>query len=158
MNKKAIGDIVLWIVRIIMLVFIVAAINLVKTAALNGALQSYDTEFYVVNSKILYSPTTLAYRSLETGRAYPGIINLGYFNGTILNKSIGSSPPVRLVLSSIDKSIVKEIYNDKERYNILEPLTFAKQYDLLNKTHYVLIKESSGLKPALLNIQVVVSR
>ena len=158
MYKKGMSEAVLWIIRILMLVIIVAVVHFIKISALNNALQSYDTEFYVENAKLLYSPDKLAYKSLVTGRTEPGIIDIEKFTEDNLNKSSGKDIPLKLTLTREDNNEVKEIYQDKARYDLLEPLTFSNQYDILNKTHYVLIKDGDNLIPGKLNIVMVVSR
>jgi hypothetical protein len=158
MNKKGMAEAVLWIIRIIMLVMIVAVIHYIKIVMVSDALDTYDTEFYIMNSKLLYSPDVFAYTSMETGRTYPGIIDPSKFNEATLNQTISRGIPARLTLRDSQGTMISQIYNDKERYDILEPLVFAKQYDLLNKTQYVLIKDDSGLKPGMLTIEMVVTR
>lgn len=158
MDKKGAAEAVLWIIRIIMLIAIVAVVHYIKVSMLNDALDTYDTEFYIINSKLIYSPEAFAYKSMETGRAYPGIIDLSRFNEATLNQTISRGIPVRLTLRDSHSVVIAEIYRDKERYDILGPLVFAKQYDLLNKSQYVLIKDDSGLKPGMLTIEMVVTR
>lgn len=158
LNKKGIGDAALWIIRILMLVGILAVIGLIKSSALSDALQTYDTEFYISYTKALYSPTGLAYQSLESGRAYPGIIDMGDFNEAAINGSMIQETPSRMTLMNMDGTLIRQIYYDRERFEILEPLTFAKQHDILNKTNYVLLREDLELRPALLNLEMVVSR
>jgi len=158
LDKKAMAEAALWIIRILILVAIVAAVHFVQIMALNNALQSYDTEFYILNTKILYSPTGLAYQSLVSGRAYPGIIELEEFNEANLNSSMTRNIPTKLRLMNLDKSLIKELYYDKEGYNLLEPLAFSKQYDTINKTYYVLINDKGENKQGLLNVEMVVSR
>lgn len=157
-NKKGLGDVALWIIRIIMLVGIIAVIGFLKNIALSNALQTHDTEFYIAHTKTLYSPTGLAYQSLNTGRTYPGIINLEDINETVLNESITRRIPTRITLIAMNKTMIKQVYYDEERYKLLEPLTFAQQYDLLNKTHLILLKEGEQIKPAILRIEMVISR
>jgi hypothetical protein len=156
--KKGMSEAVLWIVRIIILVIIVAVIHFIKVAALNNALQTYDTEFYIENTKLLYSPEKLAYQSLVTGRTQPGIIDMEKFTEDNLNRSSGRKIPLKLTLTGQDNKMIREIYQDKGMYELLEPLTFSKQYDILNKTHYVLIRDGDNILPGKLNIVMVVSR
>jgi len=158
LNKKALGDVVLWIIRIIVLVAVVAAINFLRIIALNNALQTYDTEFYILNTKMMYSPTGLAYESTATGRTYPGMIDIEKLDEAYINNSMTRNIPSRFTLTDENGVVIKQEYHNKERYNILEPLTFAKQYNLLNKTQYVLIKQGEQTKPGFLTIEMVVSR
>jgi hypothetical protein len=158
MDKKGMAEAVLWIIRIIMLIILVAIVQYIKVTMLTDSLDTYDTEFYLLNTKLLYSPNAMAYESMNTGRTYPGTIDLAKFNEEMLKSSIRKEIPAKLTLQSSDGNIIKQIYSDKERYEILAPLAFARQYDLLNNSYYVLVKDDNGLKPALLTIEMVVSR
>lgn len=158
MDKKGLGKAALWAIKIIMIVAIVAIVHILKTAALGNMLETYDTEFIILNNKILYSPTALAYTSLDTGRTYPGIISLDDFNEGTLNKSMTKNLPAKLTLIHMNRTVIKEIYHDRARYDLLIPLTFSQKYDLKNKTHYVLLNQGDELNPALLNVEVVVPR
>ena len=158
LNKKGMSEAVLWIIRITMLIAVVAVINFIKAAALEQSLQTYDTEFYILNTKVLYSPAGLAYQSPTTGRTYPGIIDMNDMNETKLNTTITQNIPTKITVTDMSHETIKEIYFNRERFEILGPLTFSKKYDLINKTNYVLIKEGNELKQGLLTIQMVISR
>jgi hypothetical protein len=158
-NKKGMSDAVMWVIKILILVGVIAAVHFIKVTALNSALQTYDTEFYIENMKMMYSPEKLAYQSLTTGRTQPGIIDLEKFTDENLNKSSGKKVPMNITLTQMDGKVIKTIYQEKETYERLYPLTFdERKYSVLEKTYYVLVMDKGSINPGILNISMVVSR
>jgi hypothetical protein len=156
-SKKGMSDAALWIIKILILIAVVAAVHFIKVTALNSSLQTYDTEFYTENMKIMYSPEKLAYQSLVTGRTQPGIIDIEKFTDENLATSSGRKIPAKLTLTKQDGNKI-EIYQEKETYDMLMPLAFAKQHDIIEKIYYVLVMDKGSISQGILNISMVVSR
>lgn len=76
-NKKGIFayEAVMWIVRTLMLVFVLLSVMFVTSAFIIKKVDTRLVESYVLEGSMYYSPNAISLRDAETGRTYPGVVN-----------------------------------------------------------------------------------
>ncbi len=102
-----------------------------------------NLEMTILTNRFLNSPDCLAYQDKETGRAYPGIIDLEKFNDEALEKCYSTEDSTlkafKLSLESPNLNIPPEENSDNKanKYFILTPNWAARRYT--QTSQYVII-------------------
>ena len=100
-----------------------------------------NLEATIFINRFLNSPECLAYQDKETGRTYPGIIDLEKFNDTTLEKCYSTEDDTlksfKITLESPDPDIASKFGTEIERNFILTPNWGARRYT--QTSQYVLI-------------------
>lgn len=159
-QKKAVmAEVVYWLVRITCLIFIIGVLVSLKAATVTKLTKTNNLEYNILINRLIYSPAALAYFDPDIKRAYPGEVDFQKFDEEYLNNALKNAYKVialRLYLVSIgSNSISKEIYYDRESYDMMKPLVGYERFFSINETRYVLIKKDNERIPGLLNVELI---
>tara|TARA_B100001971_G_C18012806_1_gene443278 strand:+ start:163 stop:651 length:489 start_codon:yes stop_codon:yes gene_type:complete len=150
-SKKAISAKVFYWIFVLMIllpVMIFSIIQVINAYSANitkiGNLGNILIEDRVMN--------ILAFTDPNTGRVFHGIIYLPNFNETFINKALKTQRKFGLKLTLEGK----QIYFNKEFYDVAEPIKDLNKYKETKLTKYVLIKEKSkNAYPSFMNISIM---
>ena len=123
MDKKGIitFEMMMWIPRIIFLVAVMFAVVILVSSFVTEKVDVQELEANTFANRVLYSPNTISYRDEDTGRVYPGIIDLSKFKTDAedkLSKSIyygnnNRKIAAKITLKNLDNSEENLVfYND----------------------------------------------
>jgi len=172
-RKAFMAEVAFWIIRILVLALSIVALVAMKNSAINNLTKTHDLEYKIILNRMIYSPTALAYVEPDTGRAYPGIIDMSKFNEEHLNESLMTNAPLALrmylkgtgtayikdkagKLKKDTVTIDKEIYYDKDQYDYMLPLTAFQQYKRINDTRLVVIQDGNYRIPGFLYMEMII--
>ena len=155
LSKKGevMGEVVMWLARIIFAFVVIGIIVFLVNGSIEKNLDLGDLRFYSVAERVLYSGNCFALEN--SGRIYPGIIDLKRFTQESLDKCmlpldrpIGS----RVTMQYGDKEIV--LFFNKEYYDDLVPLAFSRQYVHAKKRYFVLADDGTAQIPGNILVEV----
>lgn len=163
LNKKAVSfkTLNMAFFRMVFIAIIFIVVYLFTAAWIGQKIDIQDVKNLILVKRILYSPDSISYVDPDTGRTFPGIIDLDKFNDEILNKSFNldkSNTAAKLELKNLDTNETNITYLNQKWYERWAPLSTFAQYEKTIKWSYVLIKKNSQLNRGLLRIDVVIVR
>ena len=98
----------------------------------NNSLDSHHINNLILDKRIIYSPSSLAYQDKETGRVYPGIIDLSKAEQTSFEKAFvlaeNDKIATKIEISSLSGELLKELYINKDWYDRWSPLSSFPKY------------------------------
>ncbi len=170
-NRKAdVGDIPLWLLRLIVLIIIIVVIQIVINIFILQNIDTRSAEAKVLTNRILFSGTGIIYTDSEISRAYPGIIDLDKFYDTNL-ESVLHLPEnkvyfaAKITITDLDGKKLSEIYCYKDWYDNWKPLADLNLagkggVDNFIEKRYVLIHDSADnkIKSAVAEISILLPR
>ena len=158
MNRKAVIDITELFVLVVLLAGIAAFVVYLMGSLVRDVPQTQLLENELLISRIIYSPTGLAYFNAATSRTYPTIIDPSKLGTENFNKSMNlgrSGVELKITLYSFEGAVLLPAYYTNEaNFNEIKALAWSDRYDVDERTYYVLIKEGKHLRPASLGISV----
>jgi hypothetical protein len=166
MDKQAIiGEkMVFWLQRFIFLIIALLSVWLLVNYFVITKLDTDYVEAEVVFNRLMYSPTGFAYADRETGRAYPGIIDLEKFKTENLDQAVKFGKPraaARLVLYRDGKQVGEPAFLNEQWMRRWSPRLGFKGSGaavLLEKQLPVVYKDGEEFKTGLLKVNVVVPK
>lgn len=121
---------------------------------IDESLDLEDLYFYPIAERFLYSNDCFVVMNDE--RPMPGIIDLERFNEDRLHLCMEIiEKPLGAKITLFDGRNEKVIYYNKERYDDVEPLTFASQFHKVQRRYYVLVQDDFDRDPGNLLVEVV---
>lgn len=162
-NKKAaLKEPVLNIFRIFFLVFAVGMFIWIIVFFVVNNLDVSSLHKEVVFNKIYYSPNIINYVDENTGRAYPGVIDIKKFTTSNVGKSLnftqGRVMVVKLELTdSVNNKQFGPIYNNQYYYKSVEVQSnvFKNSFDVVEKNVSVIYFENNNFNPGMLNVKLI---
>jgi len=160
------------LITIVRLIFVMIAMAIVVFMIMHYVVVSidvFDLESNLFAQRMIYSQNSISYKDSETGRLYPGTIDLNNFNqGTLnglLNRYIyygeGSNyAAAKLDLSYLNDTLIRSAYYDEEWFNnwverARVGWTGIGQVKSKVNEVYVLIKDGDKMIPGKLKIEVL---
>lgn len=160
MNKKAVTeDILTYIVyRLPIMIFIAAFLLLVLTQHYTTGLDSHEAESTIMLKRIVYSPNILAYEDPETGRVYPGTIDLSKFetgrlDSGLINKN--SKIAANMELENLATGEKLRAYINEQRAKAWDDYVPLGGYDSSYSVRYVKIHDRGSTYPGILKVKVL---
>ena len=153
-----------WLVfRMILLIIIALSIVILVNKFLVLSVDVHSLETNLLLNRLIYSPDCLSYQD-DTLTSKPGIIDLQKFSEANLNSCLyfgerNDFAAANLSLVFFDSTPRNSTYYNSVGYQLLNPragLTGPGGSTRLSDWRYVLVRDSIGLKRALLLIDVVV--
>ncbi len=159
MNRKGFSFSMLnWMLtRIPFIIGLVIIFNVFYTSQFNFALDAHNTANLIFEKRFIYS--TLAYKDPETGRAYPGVIDISKFSDEGINESFifdRNYIAARFTLKDLDTSISQVVYLNRIWFDRWSPYTTFTQYDRFSMNRPVWIRDGDVMKKGLLKIEVII--
>jgi hypothetical protein len=167
LDKKADYDVTLdqgWLVfRMILMIIIALSIVILVNRFLVLTVDVRELEANLLLNRLIYSPDCLSYQD-DTLSAKPGIIDLQKFSEASLSNCLyfgerNDFAAANLSLVFFDTTPRNSTYYNSVGYQLLSPrtgLTGPGGSTRLSDWRYVLVKDSTGFRKALLLIDVVV--
>ena len=160
MNKKGVSFKILNMTffRMLFITLTFFVVFLFTSYQIQEKIEIQDIKNTVFITRALYSPTSFSYADIDTGRVFPGIIDMARFNDNQLNNSFyysGNNMAARFEIKYIDSNKTKKAYLNKKYYDRWAPLTTFKKYSQTTKFRYILVQEEDELNKAVLRIDVV---
>lgn len=172
-NKKAVisGEMIMIIPKMIFLIAVMFAFIILIKVLIITKMDVRSTEAVILTNKILFTPEGILYFDKDTGRVYPGIIDLDKFrelsegNPNSLDDvlmSYGSGNPIisaKITLEMEAENVVA--YYNKEKFDRWEPRALPDikggpgSVKSFRKLRYVLVEEGGVLSPATLNFLII---
>jgi len=156
MNKKADveAEFIVWVFRIFVVGVIVVFIYVATYNYLSSRIDTTEFENSLLASKLLYSPSCLAY---ESDKPLPGIIDIKKFTKENLRDCYDKKDfGYVLTLKDLNNTKINSIEVLNEEQKMFFPICKGNQYyDCSTKEKYVLIKENEELKPTFLVVEVI---
>ncbi|MBD3203997.1 hypothetical protein GF327_06865 [Candidatus Woesearchaeota archaeon] len=140
---------------IIVLIFYLMILNMHNSTELSG----HNIENIILIKRLLYSPGLLAYQDTQTGRVYPGIIDIEKFDtkiieSVLLNKN--NRIAANLELKNIKTGEIKRIYINEERASAWDDYITFDEFDSSFQKRHVRISQNNQFYPGTLKIKVYV--
>ncbi|MFH1506290.1 MAG: hypothetical protein ABIE94_04885 [archaeon] len=167
LNKKAFSAkyMLLWIMRFIILAIVVFVIIMLFRMLIVNDMRVLELKREVLYSRIIYSPNALTYVDRETGRAYPGIIDLDKFTTTNMHSSMDYSYDqyISAKISLLDTNgdaVKSPIYFNKVWYDRWLPLSNWRflglgSTDRMDYKLPVTYEDKGEFKQAVLHIDII---
>ena len=150
-NAQLTGEIVSWLVKILLTVLILAAIYAVVNFSITEDFNVSSTIADLMIRRTYYSSSCFA---LKDTSVEPGVIDLNKFNELRLKNCLNTEYPVKLSLEKLNRTISNTKFYDEE-YNLCQIQNKKKRCFFDNK-QYVLT-ESNGFRDFdMLNIGVII--
>ena len=158
MNKRAVSFKIMNMAffRILFITIAFFVVWMFTVSQIQEKIEIGDIKDTIIINRALYSPTSFSYVDANTGRVYPGIIDINNFNNLQLNNSFdysGNNIAVKFEIKYSNKT--KTAYINQKWYERWAPLTKFKQYSQTTNFRYVLVKEKDKMEKAVLRIDVV---
>ena len=153
--------------RLIITVFFTSIIVIFLAALSNINLISYQAEAGTANARAYYSIDGISYFDPLSGRVYAGTIDLEKFENNsikILQKSMDFGEDkhlgARFILRETNgKEITSAVYNPKTFKEIARKgIAGPGGVDVVDKQLYVLVKDKTHKRGAILDITIVIER
>ena len=168
MNKKAVIDEIIDIVRIGVLIVIAFSLVFVTKKFVVQHVDVFDVQSKVISYNVAFSDETTFVDDV-IGRTYHGIVDLQKFTSEDFKKRImesiyygnpNSEASAKIILKDLETGKEYESYYNKELYDEKKILVEAKLIGAGSaRSHiskfYVLIKENDKLKKGVLEIDVI---
>lgn len=155
----------IWIGRMMFIIAVVFSILLLTEYFFNLKTETTDLRIGLFINRVFYSPNGISYTSPETGRSYPGIIDLEKFSSGNLEKAMfygdeKGNAIIAAVLTLLDRNDkeIKSIYYNENTHKNIFPVSFASGYARDIKKFYVLIYDNGKLKSAKLEMDIVTQK
>ncbi|MBW3022880.1 hypothetical protein KY308_02155, partial [Candidatus Woesearchaeota archaeon] len=110
MHKKAIGayDIVYWSFRILFILIMFSAIIFLARVYENQTIDTSYSEAVIFIRYMLYNPNSLPYVDPESGRAYPGTVDISKFSSAQLESAMSFGEIKDMVTAKISLEYQEE--------------------------------------------------
>ena len=152
MSKKAqTGDPLIWIVRIIGTLMVLAMIVFLTEGVIKSRLDTKDLRYYPIAQRALYRCFTYS----EGDRHYPGIIDREKYTEDSVEKCFSDTGAALSAKFTLDYIGPRVLYYDEVMYNDLEPLSFSNAYERIRKQYYVIVADDGQEHPASLMVDVI---
>jgi hypothetical protein len=156
-------DLMWSIPRMILVVYITICIVMLVRHFLVQDIDVSEAESKILTNRLLFSPKCLAYTDPVQGRVEIGVIDYDAFSSHTLNECANFSSSndfaaAKLTLDFLDTDEIKDVYYNQEGYEAWLPrIGFAGPGGAVQhyEWRYVLVQDDSGLRKALLIIDVL---
>ena len=152
-SKKAISESpVLWLIRLYgPLAIMLFTLGMIISTSSSEATNTHDLEAQIIENRIFH---TLAYTDANTGRVYPGKIDLTKFTTKYFNASFETKRSIGIRLTLTDHKI---IYYDEEFYSIAKPLKNTKRYlEIISKKPVILVDKDKKETLSHITISIII--
>lgn len=175
-KSRTISDhLVLWIPKFIFItVAFLSVVFLVRLLVVSN-IDTSAAEAMVLANRIYYSPNAISYLDAETGRAFPGIVDLEKYtklqsspNGmdmkTLSYDGNNGVIAAKLTLENIDLNSKYDIFYNKENYDFWEPRILSTveggsgSVKSFAEQRYVVIKSGAQLQKGILKFHIIVRK
>jgi len=175
-HKKALQstDIILTIPRMIFTVIAVLTVIFLVRMFVVQQIDIQETQSKLFVNRLIYSPNTISFVDPNTQRSYPGIIDYaiikdkGYFRDRIENaihidNNLLIAAKITVTIDKEEDEIISIIFNDLW-YKRWKPVAMMSGIegpggvDKFDYSKYMLVKEGSTFYPAILDVEVLLSR
>lgn len=162
MNKKSQAYQILeyYLVRIPFILILVGLFVYMASSLESNALQSHDVRKQIIQNRIFYSPNSITYFDLESGRIYPHIIDMERFNNLQLDQAFWTKENKLLTgkidLTNVDLNKTETAYINEDQYERWKHYTKFDQYDNFIEKKLVLIREDGKLYQGVIKLNFVI--
>ena len=152
------------IIWAIMLVFVILTITIFAKGFIKKETDIRDAEVRIFANRIIYSPNGLSYADDESGRSYPGTVDLGKLTDAVLDNSVyikdNQIIAAKVTLKNSKGISIRDAFYNIDWYNRWEPLIGRRgsgaASEIIEK-RYVMIYDRDKLKGhGMLEIQVLI--
>jgi hypothetical protein len=160
MNKKADVNILAYFTTKLVIIVIMAIIILQILGSAEVILNTNSIVNMIMVSRLIYSKDLFAYADIETGRVYPGLIDISKFNDETLASGIKNSNnrlAAIIELKDIDTDIVKTLYINENKAKAWEDYEEVSDFDTSLSRRYVRIYDNGNIHKGLIKIKVIIN-
>ena len=147
------SNLMIWIWRISVVLVVVIYIYVFTIGYLSKNMDISDLELNSFKNRILFSPNCLAYKDQTV---HPGIIDFLKFDGDRLSRCFQKNNfNFQLKLLDLDGEEIKSVQSSPQKVELAPLCSSLSNIKCSQTKEYILIQDSNGGMPAVLDIVVI---
>lgn len=160
-GKKAIGEMVIWVIRCFLLIPIVFLMVVYSNSFIINNIDSTSVENELLIQRFLYSPDGFTYIDSDTSRVYPGYIDMIKFNSTYTESALKFSYPffsAKFTLTFNDGHTNETYYDEPSYEKYRQYVGITGMVDGYTRSFPVKVYDKGDISDAILTIDAVMTR
>ena len=176
-KRGAISEhLILWIPKVIYLIIAFLSVIFLLRLLIVNNIDASEAEARILTNRIFYSPNAISYSDVDTGRAYPGIVDFEKY-GKLQNSDVNEMDTktiaygqgnqliaAKLTLQNLETNEQDIVFYNKENYEFWEPRILSTvvggsgSVNSITEQRYVLIKNADKMEKGILKMHVIVRK